>query len=884
MHEPSSTLAASASTEPAPASDAAVFAFYALTFASGAAALVYQIVWSRMLSLTFGSSSMAAATVVASFMGGMGLGAWLYHRWHRFATRPLAVFVGLEVGIALSTALLSSSFYSLPELFASLVGPLGSESSVGLLRLVSVFAVLCVPATLMGATFPALCAAMIHSVGSLDRHLGRIYGINTIGAAGGAFVAGLFLIERLGLMRSVWVANGLNLLVALGAALLLSTALGARTNERAPATDTAIPTFLPRRWIALLLVASGFSTLSYEMYWIRASRYLMGNSTYALTTTIVVFLLGLGFGATRLEKLVAKGEPERALVMIQLKIAVAAVFGMAIPAVLLGNEGLREHLTIFSIEGMHRPWGLRLLIQVGIAVVAMLPATMFMGLSFPLATRLYLGDVRELGNRVGLASLLANLGSIAGALVGVAWILPELGSIGGTKATALFNLGVALLLVLAAVSGGGVRRWKLPAAGAFVFLVSSCFLLPSTPYFRGEVDQLGLAFDELVFQKEGDLATVQVLQVPGDESRRSMTIDGCSIALSEGFRGGRVWRKQVLLAHLPMTLDTGLVDTLNIGLGGTSTLATLATYDRVRTLDCVEINPAVVEGARLFPESIVLADERVELFVEDAVHYLLRTDRTYDLIVSDGKQHPFFSGNAPLLCREFYENARSCLREDGLFVQWMPLGSLHEDFTVNLRTLAEVFPYTSVFFYPPQSVNVVASLRPLSGRHRPTDEEFRASQAFEDLRGYGLQNVPALLSGWTADRSRLLRVLGDGPVSAWDRLYLDFTPFKASREAWETAARDNLELLVRAEVLPPGEGDDRIALGSFRFQQSSKVMRQAMVQDLSGRLPGALQAAAYAVQMNPEDFAAAQLLELLRVKASAGGHGPGGPGESPSVD
>ena len=153
-----------------------------------------------------------------------------------------------------------------------------------------------------------------------------------------------------------------------------------------------------------------------------------------------------------------------------------------------------------------------------------------------------------------------------------------------------------------------------------------------------------------------------------------MTIDGYKIGWSNAFLPSQLCRKQLILAHLPKILDTRIRHTLNVGLGSAATLQALASYADIETLDCVEINQSVVNGAKLFDASVVLDDPRVHLVVDDAIHYLLRTEHKYDLIISDGKQQPFYAGNAALLCKEFYEYALEDLSEDGLFIQWMPLG------------------------------------------------------------------------------------------------------------------------------------------------------------------------------------------------------------------
>lgn len=186
---------------------------YLLAFLSGMAALIYQVAWTNMLALSFGSTTLAMSAVVAAFMGGMGLGAWRYHQLGDRVRRPLLVYGGIEIGIGLMAALFSLGFAQLPPLFGEIAGSLPGESALSAFRFAVAFALLLIPSALMGATFPALCTVLIADATNLDRHLGRIYGWNTVGAASGAIVSGLVLIERLGLSGTVRVGNAINVVV-----------------------------------------------------------------------------------------------------------------------------------------------------------------------------------------------------------------------------------------------------------------------------------------------------------------------------------------------------------------------------------------------------------------------------------------------------------------------------------------------------------------------------------------------------------------------------------------------------------------------------------------------------------------------------------------------
>ncbi|MCZ6774705.1 MAG: TIR domain-containing protein, partial [Proteobacteria bacterium] len=421
---------------------------------------------------------------------------------------------------------------------------------------------------------------------------------------------------------------------------------------------------------------------------------------------------------------------------------------------------------------------------------------------------------------------------------------------GGTKIVALANLALGLF-VIAHCKPLSWRRLA-PAGGMAGIAIALAVILPKHLPLHGEEIQ-NVKADRL-FMEEGDVGTVQVLSDPDRPARQVMTVDGYKIGWSKAFEGSPFYRKQVILAHLPMILDTRIRHTLNVGLGSAATLQALATYPEIETLDCVEINQSVVSGAKFFDASAVLEDPRVHLVVDDAIHFLLRTDHQYDAIISDGKQHPFFAGNAALLCKEFYEYALEDLSPEGLFIQWMPLGTLALDQRVNLNTLCQVFPYVNVFFFPRESVLTIASRKPLAGRPGMTDDLFVSSGAKTALTPYQLDSVAAIRARWVAGKSQLAPLVVDAPVSTWNHLLLDFTAYVADRELWGRSQADNLKLLLTAERAPPvGVSFDP---GDPAFVQSTKLIRRACAAFVVGDMALAKSFADQAVAANPNDIEA----------------------------
>jgi spermidine synthase len=841
-------------------SPVSVAALYSFALFSGMAALVYEVAWTKMLTLTFGRTTLAASAVIGGFMGGMGIGAWLYHRLQGGRLDAIRLYAGLEIGIAVTTALLTSVFAGLPGFFTAVASEIPAGPATNLFRILFVLMILLVPAALMGATYPALCTVLIRSRDGLERHLGPIYGLNTVGAAIGALGAGFVLIEQLGLRDSVWVANCLNLAIAAGA-WMLGRVTAPEASDLATLDDeeAAIPTELPR-WISgTVLFGSGFATLAYEIVWFRALRYLFGNNTYALTTMLAVFLLGLGIGGLLCGRARQRSFPERSLALSQLGIAILAVAAIGAECAVLSDRQLQSSVSIFLGDLVDYPWWHRLLIDLGVALAMMLPATLLMGFSFPLASRLFLGDVRRIGQRVGAAYLLANLGSILGAVGAALVLLPQFGTIGGTRAIAVINLSLGALVLIWLPWSGRLRlAWGM---GTAVVVFSTLLLLPTRLPFRPAENIAGNAM-ELLFEEEGDLATVQVWGGREHPERRAITVDGIPIGETQGLRRP-IYAKQILLAHLPMVLDPEIRRTLNIGLGSGSTLHALASHPTVEVLGAVEISGAVVRGSLLFEESEVLSDPRTHLQVEDVAHFLLRNPGPYDLIISDGKLAQDFSGNALMLCHDFYEHASQRLSREGMLVQWLPLGIPHGIFKQLLRTFLESFPEAELFFEDPAGVLLVGSRSPIAGRNA---ENLATEQARRQLEGLSIPGVEALLSRWVASGPQLRHVVGEGRISTWDHSTMEYALYRVTYRQVMQARGPNLKLLLAAGGL--AEGSPFLPADS-RYLVSTDLLRRARLHQFQGRIKEAVRLAKRALDAHPENPQAASVLEQIRTAADS---------------
>ena len=269
-------------------------------FLSGAASLFYEVCWIRKAGLFFGSTTFALATVLAVFFLGLAVGSALAGRLSTSLHRPLRIYGIVELAIAVlglaSNALLdlADDGYGMLYRWAD-----GSAPWIALARLVLVAAVILVPTVLMGTTVPLLARAIIRRHRSLGFAAGGLYGINALGAATGAALAGFVTLPVLGLAVTIYLGAGLNVLC--GVAVLLvcwqthSAPLAEQSDREDQATDKGrtlrVPVLLP------LFFLTGFVGVAIEILWARYLPLMITSSVYAYTLPLVVILLGIGIGS-----------------------------------------------------------------------------------------------------------------------------------------------------------------------------------------------------------------------------------------------------------------------------------------------------------------------------------------------------------------------------------------------------------------------------------------------------------------------------------------------------------------------------------------------------------------------------------------------------------
>jgi spermidine synthase len=769
--------------------------FLILYCLSGAAALLYEVAWLRLLALHLGHTVAAVSTVLTAFMGGLAVGALFAGR--RAAAiapaRALRACALFEVLIAISALLVPFALLAARPLVAAAYAD-GSGAWFGITRVVVALAALTVPTLAMGATFPMAVRAL-EAPGRT--RAGEVYAANTLGAAIGAALAGFVLLPAFGLRGTTFVGIALNLAAAIGfftlsraraavgAPALSAPSAPAPSTRRVPSAPSAPDEHAP----VIAIAVSGFIALAYEVAWTRVLAMVIGPTSYAFSGMLVTFISGLAIGAVAGAALARRmGRPLLGLAATFL----IATTGTAIALTFTGRG------PIIVGEWVARPdasFGWIIGAELALVGALLLPITMAFGAAFPLALAA-IGET-SLKARATDTSLKARatptatsaaqvyvantVGAIAGSLAAGWLLIPALGLRGTLVSLAI--AGAVAAAVLAVVSGtrGFVRAGIGTAAAVVAALVVmtprwdpevlSGGAYKYAPYLRGDLE-MGLSAGALLYYREGAAGTVSVRKTAGSIA---LAIDGKVDASNDADM-----LTQRLLAHLPLVLHPAPREVAIIGLGSGVTAGSALAHDVAR-VDVLEISPEVVEASAHFAADNrgALRDPRLRLIVGDGRSHLALGRRTYDVIISE-PSNPWMAGVAGLFTREFFESARARLSQRGLLCQW---SHTYDITAADLRSIAATF--SSVF--PDGTMWLVGEgdLLLIGGPSGVRPEADRIARALArpevraDLAGVGVRSPFELLSLFAGGGEDLRAFAQGAAIQTDSRLALEFSAPRA---------------------------------------------------------------------------------------------------------
>jgi spermidine synthase len=809
--------------------------FLAIYAASGAAALVYEVTWTRLLTLEMGHTVSAVSTVLAAFMGGLAIGAWIAGR---IAVRNrLHAYASLEIFVALVAL-------ALPFLLAAFAAPLawayadgGAAVRFTLMRVTLSLALIAVPAAGMGATFPiaaswfAQASARLTSAGVARSagDVGALYACNSAGAAAGAIAAGFWLIPAIGLRATTWIGVALNLAAAGGAWWIArgealaavdgapgDVRAGARSKTRRPPSRRPAPPPTASAEPALATAAaalSGFSALVYEVAFTRLLALVIGPTTYAFATMAASFITGIAAGSAVGARL-ARGASRpglwlaAALMVTALSASLAASFAASRLPLVVASEVAASNVT-FQTVVVRQTFEVALL---------MLPMTFALGAAFPLALASVGGaSVARDTARVYVAN---TCGAIGGALAAGFVLVPRFGlhaTLTGTNRAGLIGAVLLAAAVLLSRANASTRRTGV-AAAAIAAIALAMFvdagrwdrnLLSSgaykyAPYLNASDPaalEASLRAGRVEYYKEGAAATVSVRRLGGT---MSLAIDGKIDASNSGDM-----LTQRMLGVLPVLLHPDPQDLCVIGLGSGVTVGSAMATGLVHHADVIEISREVVEASAWFSEENgdVLRAPDVRLVVGDGRSHLELSRRKYDVIVSE-PSNPWIAGVAALFTQEFFEAARAQLKPDGILCQWAHTYDMSDgDLRSIVRTFASALPESTMWRVGDGDLLLIGTTAAnIEGRLDNISERCRRGSVAAMLADVAIDPAAApfqLLSMFAGGPREIARY-GDGaPLQTDDRMALEFTGPRAIYGRSTEANAATIRELTAGAHLPP---------------------------------------------------------------------------------
>ncbi len=779
---------------------------YLFFFLSGITALIYEIIWTRMLTLVFGHTVYSVSVVLSAFMAGLGCGSYLFgHAMDRMMsqsdskTEPLAVlktYALIEIGVGVMAAVLSVLFAEF-DLFYGWMHAWLPESPLLFdgLKVVMSFGLIFIPTALMGATLPIISRYYVTDDSRMNTQVGLLYSLNTLGAVVGCLLTGFFFIASFGVLQTALVAAALNIAIGIGTwRLYQDKMVGVSGCREFPRLTLPKWTWTKenRQWLAVSFIC-GFTALAYEVLWTRLLVFSISSTVYAFSLMLAVFLLGISLGSGLAVPVMGRMKNLRTpLLVIQGGIGAYIIFTLFNMQSLLSEPwnsyNLQDPLTVFSKYFTN-------------SALLMLPPTLLFGMSFPILIKLASDGHKNIGVGTGQIYAANTLGAILGSLVAGFFLLPMLGVETSLILVATINLLMVPVLFRTGPYATANMR-KMLTLGMAVLVLLLTLALPEnllTGFFMR--DSVGPRDSkQLLHFSEGITDTVAVFrdeQGQIDKDAKRLITNGISMSASNTIAS----RYMKLLAHVPILLSDNPQEVLVICFGTGQTAGAAGLHPRVGQVDVVELSKSVIDAGPAFRQENhnVLENPKVNVIIQDGRNHLLTTRKQYDVITGEPPP-PRTAFTVNLYTRDYYEMAKARLKPGGLMVQWVPLHSQSADeVDQNFATFLSVFPHTMAWLSVANEIMLVGSDQPIEMDFKKIDQRMGDPVVKLALGNLLIENIHALLSNiWfleeelqkLSDRQSLITdnnpslefYLNKGPVigtARLERLIFNRTPSEA---------------------------------------------------------------------------------------------------------
>jgi len=757
---------------------------------SGFAGLVYESVWAQYLKLFLGHAAYAQTVVLVVFMGGMAIGAALIGQFTNRLSQPLVVYAAVELALGVAGVVFHDVYRSATDWgYAWLMpracspdGPCAAGFVLGSLLLLP-------QSVLLGATFPLMVAGVLRREPQAPgRTVAMLYFCNSIGAVIGVLASTFWLIPAVGLPGTSRAAGVCNLAIGV---VILAVSVKASTRAAISGPGAAASAF--DRGVTLLLVVSaltGLSSFIYEIVWIRMLSLVLGASTHAFELMLASFILGLALGGlwirSRIERV---PDAWTWLAQVQICMGVLALATLPLYNQLFDLAGY----VISSLKRSADTYPIYHAWSAAASMVVMLPATFCAGMTLPLITLLLIRS--RVGERgVGFCYAANTVGAIVGVILCVHLLMP----LSGLRVSLLVGCAIDIALgvwLLVRTPHAHARPWRgrMLAMAAVVTLAAvalgSSFdpARTSSGVFRDGSSRIADVF-KVIYHRDGKTSTVDVLQ--SSWGYTAIKTNGKTDASIQTQDPDPTYDEHTMIMSgaLPLAYRPDARNVAVIGFGSGLTTTTLLESKALASVETIEIEPSMVEGAKAFRPVVELAytDPRSHLIFDDAKAHFARAGRTYDVVVAE-PSNPWVSGVASLFTEEFYHRVRDYLTPRGILVQWVQMYEFNPKLLGSvLQAVGSGFEHYTVYRTKGNDLIIVAAK---TGRlPEPSDHMFAEPGVAKRLARIGIHDLADLEARRVGGRALLEPVLAAQgvPVNSDFYPYVDLNAPRA-RFAGSTA-------------------------------------------------------------------------------------------------
>ena len=739
-----------------------------ISFLSGAAALIYQLVSLRYMSLILGSETYVVAVTISCYMLGLSAGSILF-----------GIFADKNQRLALNLSIIGFAlFCGLSPLIYLFINSFAQYNSSGM-RVLTCFLFM-LPATICaGGIIPSLV-----KIGGNIKSPASIYAAYTFGSVAGVLSCGYFLIRNFGLSATTSITACLALFC-----YILALFVRSRNAENIkPVKNNHIvkksPIYSKGIGIAVIAVycVSGFASMTFEVFQTKILTLFFRDSVYDFTVILTVFLIGLFIGNVCGGRIAAKKD--------NLLFYFALTQILAGASVLLGfyivntmpviTYDITSRTIMFEKYGGNSFFMSNMLKFGYSALVILLPACLW-GMGFPLVNKITTAGKKSVGKITGLTVGINTFFCSAGTLLSAFYLVNIL----GIRGTILLS-GIVCILSGATLAGIGfnahiryIGKLKYILSGTIVLTAALWIFLPgwnkfemSTSFLRPGQNVEGAY--KILFYKEDAYGITGVVDF-FPTGQKFLTTNRIYCQNTSDLYGPEDHQR---LGILPLLIHQNPKNVLAIGLGAGITLRGANEFPGV-DIDCVEISRSVVEAIKCFGEENkhVFDANNVNIIADDGRNYIRNTTKSYDVIIAD-IFFPASSGSSNVFSRDYYEMCRKRLKPGGIMVQWIPVHQFsRKEFDITVKTFASVFENGRLWF------GLIGTSVPVIGivgsEKAAVIDGLRLSELFgnqnlrEALSQMALDNEYMVLSNFIANVKDM--ALGDDiPINTDDKPVLEY--------------------------------------------------------------------------------------------------------------